>query len=319
MNLSKTDYYALIGKASIKYKAGANVTQFFREQLHLNSNTPEIIEVAYDLQAGSYIQAVQNNPSHYQAYTSELAEYISQYLTPNDRLLEVGCGEATTMVGIIQHLSQKPRSVFGFDISLSRIKFAQNFWQKSFVNNASVRVNDHHFFVADLFSIPLKSNSIDIIYTSHSIEPNGSREVEALQSIFRVARRKVLLFEPYYEKASLEGKARMKRHGYIANLPTAIKAAGGRLCSITEVKNTSNPLNPTYLFDVDIQEVHKMCCESQDTNLVWSDPITQGDLTRYDDCFYAAQSGIAYPILRGIPCLRPENSIVATQLFDEMQ
>lgn len=310
MNLSKTDYYSLVKEALLKYKSGANITQFFREKLQLNTNTPEIIEIAYDLQSGSYIQAVQKNPFHYQAYTSELAGYISQYLTQNDTLLEVGCGEATTTVGVVQNLIQKPQSILGFDISFSRINEAINFWKESSTHEIC---SDYHFFVADLFSIPLKANSIDIVYTAHSIEPNGGREVEALKSIFRVARNKVLLFEPYYESASVEAQKRMKKHGYISDLPRAIEKAGGKLCSITEIKSTANPLNPTYLFDIDIYHIN----EVKHIDSVWCDPITHVDIEKYDDRFYFSQSGIAYPIVKGIPCLRPENSILATCLFDE--
>jgi ubiquinone/menaquinone biosynthesis C-methylase UbiE len=30
--------------------------------------------------------------------------------------------------------------------------------------------------VADLFHIPFADNSVDVVYTSHSLEPNGGRE-----------------------------------------------------------------------------------------------------------------------------------------------
>lgn len=313
MNPSKIKYYSLVKEALAKYKAGANITHFLREKLQLDTNTPEIIEIAYDLQSGTYIQHYHQNPSYYKAYTTELAGWISQYLIPTDTLLEVGFGEATTTVGVVQNLIQKPSSVLGFDISFSRINSAIKFWKESYAHEIC---SDYHFFVADLFSIPLKANSIDIVYTSHSIEPNGGREVEALKSIFRVARNKVLLFEPYYERASLEGQKRMKKHGYITDLPRAIEKAGGKLCSIAEIKSTVNPLNPTHLFDIDIQDVQH-ANSVQNTDSFWCDPITQSDMQKRNDLFYFSESGLIYPIINGIPCLRPENAILGTCLFHE--
>ena len=38
------------------YNKGKNITQYLRKKLNQKNNTSEIIEIAYDLQAGSYIQ-----------------------------------------------------------------------------------------------------------------------------------------------------------------------------------------------------------------------------------------------------------------------
>jgi len=128
--------------------------------------------------------------------------------------------------------------------------------------------------------------------------------------MFRIAKKRVLLFEPYFEEASLEGQKRMSRHGYVKGIPEAIKEAGGILHDIRKIENTGNPLNPTYLFDIEIPS------QPQQGNYdFWSDPITFDPMERLEeDCFYSKSSGLAFPIICGIPCLRPENSIVATHL-----
>ena len=314
MNITKQQCYALVAQARESYKNGGNIAKFLRESLQLNENTPEIIEISYDLQAGSYIEYIRQNTPHYHNYCAEIASYLDKHLDKDDSLLEIGCGEATTTFGVFQKLVNKPRHILGFDISFSRIKAAISFWnyeyEKQFGSLVDLDVTVK-FFVADLFSIPLANKSIDVIYTSHSIEPNGDREVEALRNIFRVAKKRILLFEPYFEAASSEGQARMSSHGYIKNIPASIKEAGGILQDIQKIENTGNPLNPTYLFDIEINS------EAIYSPSIWVDPITLHPLYAQDDCFYSPISGLVYPVIQNVSCLRPENSIVATRLLDD--
>lgn len=314
MNITKWQYYSLVKEAKSVYKKSGNISAFLREALGLQHNSSEIIEISYDLQAGSYIEKARQNPQHYQAYCSELASHLNKYVHQEDSLIEIGCGEATTTLGIFHHLKQKPSKIFGFDISFSRIQMAIDFWNTESATNKAISLPETvaNFFIADLFHIPLGTQSIDVVYTSHSIEPNGGKEVEALKSIFRIAKKRVLLFEPYFEEASSEGQARMSTHGYIKGIPEAIREAGGVLCDIQKIENLGNPLNPTYLFDIEI------LTEKTPSSFTWADPVTLDPLDRQNDCFYSPTSGLAYPIIKGIPCLRPENSIVATHLLDDL-
>ena len=315
MDITKRQYYALVSQARETYKNKGNISAFLRESLLLDRNTPEIIEISYDLQAGSYVEQVRRDPLQHHNYCAELAVYLDKYLNKDDSLLEIGCGEATTTFGVFQKLVNKPNQIFGFDISFSRIQSANAFWayeyEKQFRSLANPNITTK-FFVADLFAIPLANKSIDIVYTSHSIEPNGDREVEALRSILRIAKKRVLLFEPYFELASPEGQVRMSNHGYIKRLPEAIKEAGGILKDIRKIESSVNPLNPTYLFDIEISS------EAIYRPSIWVDPITLNPLYAQDDCFYCQMSGLAYPVIQNIPCLRPDNSIVATHLLDDL-
>ena len=124
-------------------------------------------------------------------------------------MLEVGAGEATTLAGVLAELSGV-RQAYGFDISWSRINVA-NEWLREQSQVAEL-------FVGDLLNIPLADNSIDVIYSSHSLEPNGGREEEAIAECLRVARRSVVLIEPLYELASQEAQTRMRHHGYVRGL-----------------------------------------------------------------------------------------------------
>jgi len=101
--------------------------------------------------------------------------------------------------------------------------------------------------VADLFHIPAEDDSVDAIYTSHSIEPNWGREEEALKELLRVARRAVVLVEPIYELATPDAQARMAHHGYVRGLQATAETLD---CIIDEYRllgplGRVNPLNPS--------------------------------------------------------------------------
>ena len=75
-------------------------------------------------------------------------------------------------------------------------------------------------FCGDLLHIPLCSNSIDVVITSHAIEPNGGKETKILKELLRVCKKHLILFEPSYENNSIEGK---KKNG-----PTGVYQGASR-------------------------------------------------------------------------------------------
>jgi SAM-dependent methyltransferase len=114
-------------EAKKAYKEGRNITELLRSQKNINLNTSEIIETAYDLQAGSYIEAILNNHAQAQAYTTELASILDNHITKTTSLLDIGTGELTTLSHLICKLTKKPKKVFAFDISWSRIYKGKNY------------------------------------------------------------------------------------------------------------------------------------------------------------------------------------------------
>jgi hypothetical protein len=80
------------------FRRGENISALLRSTSGQLANTEEIIEVAYDLQAGSYIAGMGDAKylDFKSRYMTELAEVIRS-LGLEGPLLEAGVGEATTL------------------------------------------------------------------------------------------------------------------------------------------------------------------------------------------------------------------------------
>jgi len=88
------------------YNKGKNITQYLRKKLNQKNNTSEIIEIAYDLQAGSYIKYAKMNVEKIRLYTNELSQILDQNIDKNQSLLDVGTGELTTLVQLLNKIKK---------------------------------------------------------------------------------------------------------------------------------------------------------------------------------------------------------------------
>ena len=222
-----------LGKAA--FSEGRNVTQALREHLGIDHNTAEIIEIAYDLQAGTYVDFARENADFVLAYSGQLARHLDPHLEEGDVILDAGAGELTNLCGMIAQLQTWPAKVIATDISERRLDIGK---QYASIHMPSVPLE---VIRAELSSIPLPSRSVDVVTTNHALEPNGGRESEILKELKRIARRKLVLFEPCFEIASPEAQERMRRLGYIRGLSEIAE-------SVTPLEIVDNPLNPTACF-----------------------------------------------------------------------
>ncbi len=287
------------------YERGENILKYLRSIQHKNRNDKDDILISYDFQAGSYTRFYEKHKDFVLLYTKHLARYLNA-LGPINSLLEAGTGEATTFVALLKQMEQIPPYTAGLDISLSRILYARKFVQKSGLENINL-------FVGDMFRMPYADNAVDVVFTSHAVEPNGGREKEALQELYRVARKYVVLLEPIYEFATPEGQARMREHGYIRNLYQTAVDLGYNITTYQPFELTYNPLNPT-----GILIIKKENSENQETNLPhWVCPMSKTELISADDCYYYSPDGLlAYPVIAGIPVLLEEKAVVATHITE---
>jgi ubiquinone/menaquinone biosynthesis C-methylase UbiE/uncharacterized protein YbaR (Trm112 family) len=283
------------------YEAGGNVIEHLKGVEKRAHNTIEDILISYDFQAGSYIKGYADNVDFTLKYTHAIANIINKMETVNS-IIEVGVGEATTLAPLVKQINHQLKNVLGFDISWSRLKYA-----KELLNDLNIK--SVKLFTANLFEIPLPDGSVDVVYTSHSIEPNGGQEEPALKELYRITKKYLILLEPSFEFANEEARQRMKKHGYVKALYDTAKKLNYNIVEHRLFDYSANPLNPTGLLIIKKDEK-----SLQQPNIVC--PVTRSELTAYSEhLLYSKEGHLAYPIIESIPCLLKENAILASHLF----
>lgn len=292
------------------YSEGGNITELLRAQKNTKENTSEIIEIAYDLQAGKYTEFAAEHKTYFSSYAEEISDLIQNHITPNDTLLDIGTGEATTLSLVVHRLATKPLHVFAFDISWSRIFKGVAFARE----NMGECFNRFTPFVGDISETPLLDKSVNVTISCHALEPNGGRLLELLSEIFRVTRDKAILFEPCYEINSEEGQKRMDRLGYIKNLDAAVNTLGGKLVGKTKIENVFNPLNPTVCFVIEPPSQTAAQISHSDPLNIFAVPGANHPLEKVDDFYFSDTTGLCFPILKSIPVLKSNAAILSTAL-----
>lgn len=306
--------YFDILQAKKAYTNGENITEVLRSQKKIGYNTSEIIETAYDLQAGSYIEYAIKNPSFVNSYASQLATILDNHVSSKKSLLDIGTGELTTLSFTVKNLINKPKNIYAFDISWSRISkgldFAKKNMGKDFLNLKP--------FVSDIKEVPLLSKSIDITTSSHALEPNRNNLHQLMLELFRITADKLILFEPCYEINSDEGKKRMDKLGYIKNIDGVVKELNGKLLEKIVIKNPSNPLNPTVCFIISPPQSKDVFeFDNLDKENIFSVPGTNFEINKVDNFYHSDATGLCFPILKSIPILKSGSAILAS-CFSEL-
>jgi len=282
------------------YRRGENAMAYTRKAANGLGNSPVSTLIAYDLQAGTYVAAARADPEARARCCGQLADILNPYVPQHGSILEVGCGEATTLAGVLKRLNSGSGRALGFDISWSRCAHGATWLQE----NAAVA----DLFVADLFEIPLEDSSVDVVYTSHSLEPNGGREEAAIKELVRVARRAVVLVEPVYELAGGDAQARMRAHGYVRGLKETAEKLGAVVRDYRLLDHCINPLNPSGLVLIEKSDARA----PGKADIQWRCPLTHAALVAHRMGYYAPGTGVVYPVLAGIPLLRSSHAVVAS-------
>tara|TARA_B100000212_G_scaffold62105_2_gene42322 strand:- start:2509 stop:3363 length:855 start_codon:yes stop_codon:yes gene_type:complete len=277
------------------YDRGENISNFLRSE---NNNSLESILISYDLQSGSYTKIAEKEKEFFQIYTNQIANTIKS-LGDFKSIIEIGVGEATVLCPLMQKLSNKTLDIFGFDLSWSRVRYA-----KENVRKAKLNVN---LFCANLFEIPLEDNSIDLVYTSHSIEPNGGKEKEALRELYRICNNYLVLLEPDYKNSSDQVKERMNKLGYVKNLDLHALELGYEIVKNEKFSFSKTDLNPTAL-----TIIKKSNNSPLNKNKNYRCPITHEKLISNENCLYSKKGGLIYPVIQDIPSLISDSAILGS-------
>ncbi|MEY4002847.1 MAG: hypothetical protein RIT07_889 [Bacteroidota bacterium] len=300
--MPEKETYSRFREIKAHYQKGGNILQWIRDNKKSHFHDEQDIRISYDLQSGNYIKKFLINREFKEQYGKKLASTIASLGTFNT-ILEAGTGEGIMLHLLRKHSATPCPELMGFDISWSRLKYARYLFERFAQQDISL-------FSANLFNIPLEDNSVDIVFTSHAIEPNGGKEAEALQELYRVANKYLVLLEPSYDFANEEGKKRMLEHGFITGLHQAAVALGYKINTYQPFGLSVNELNPTGLLIIE-----KPATPPHST--AYRCPITFEPLSKTHEPFLSSvESGFAYPILQGIPCLCEDNAVLATHLFD---
>lgn len=295
------------------YEQGGNIIEYLKAKNDVDYNTLELIEIAYDIQAGSYINYAKDNPHLIEAYTSEISKIIDANTNYRDSILDIGSGELTTLSNVLLRLKTETSFIYTLDVSFSRLfkgfLYAQEIIHKDIFDKLCP-------IVASIDEIPLLDKSVNVTISSHALEPNGGNLKKLLEELFRVTRDKLLLFEPSYEMNSLQGKKRMDMHGYIKGIPDVVKSLGGTTIELIEIINISNKLNPTYCYIITPAPIKLYMPVISVTKKAYSVPGSNFTLVDHIEYLISNETGMAYPKLKGIPILKNNSSILATVLIE---
>jgi SAM-dependent methyltransferase len=285
------------------YVRGENIIAYLKVNPSALPNHFDPVMVSYDLQAGSYVQAMERRQvrEHKERYARAICSLIAEYKPTS--VLEAGVGEATTMRLVGEALGADTLGIEGFDISWSRLKVARGF----VADSPAVAVRSSRLVCGDLTAIPYRDDSFDVVYTAHSIEPNRGHEREILRELYRVASRAVVLLEPGYELAGPKARVRMDQHGYVRDLPGHAEALGYRVAKHELLGIDINPLNPTA-----VTVIHKDR-RAPAARPALACPISGSPLADVDGFLYSHRSLCAYPVLQGIPVLLRGVAILASR------
>ena len=290
------------------YKQGVNIMRHFRESESRESSEPNSINgilAAYDLQAGSYVQLL-DDPNHaksVQSYTAAVAAILDGYAPAS--VMEAGVGEATTFANVLLNMRHKPSHALGFDISWSRLAVARDFIREKNVEG--------QVFIGDLAHIPIESSAVDVVFTSHSIEPNRGRERPILKELFRVARRYLVLLEPSNELGTEETRKHIEEHKYCVDLYRCACELGFQVTEHRLFDHVRNPHNQTALMVIAKQTDFS----SQSSAGFFACPECLSSLMLHKGNYFCAECLVVYPIVAGIPCLAMAHRIIATRYLDK--
>jgi SAM-dependent methyltransferase len=296
-----------ITKLKELYSKNINLIEYMNQDRRFSDLTlQDKIHLSYDLQSGSYSSLYASIEDIKKKSGVKIAQVLSQLEIKT--VLDAGTGEGTSLADIILALgSSSSISFSAFDISLSRLLYAQSFFKSKKVFPLVKKI-----FVSNLTQISLANSSVDLIMTFHALEPNGGYENQIVEELRRVTRKYLLLIEPSWEFACSQQKERMKQHGYVKDIPQVLKENGFKLIRHEPWGLDSNPLNVAAL----ILAEKSNCTNGVSGDFQYSLAGTNEKLIPVLDGHYDKKSCLLYPSISNVDCLLNEQAILVTKYME---
>ncbi len=268
-----------------------NINQYLRKKTNLSEK--DIIKLSYDIQSGSYIKSYNYNYAKSKRVLNSVIKEINS--TNYKTLMDFGCGELTNFYTLMRNIKTKSKVFICYDLSFSRILVGKNFLKKKIkIQKKKIQLK---CFSNNSIKIPLPDNSIDLVTSCHSLEPNKTNANKILKELWRISKKKLILLEPnnklaekFSSKIMLE---RFKKHNYVLDLEKKIKKITSRY-KIIDNKINFDPLLPASIFILE-----KNSKKSNKFNFL--NPNDNSDILKKNFNFYYSQkTGQIFPIVDDI-------------------
>ena len=293
------------------YDQDINVMEYCRTLHQEKNDTISAVEVAYDLQTGTYInpklsgQELEEYWKYHDRYTTALATLFGEL--GGNTILEVGVGEAFTLAPVIKKMKTAFLKVSGFDLSWSRVALGNRYSRHHGLNNVEL-------FVGDVFEIPFQEHSFDIVYTYYSIHASSrGKEKTVLQELYKVAGQYLVLIEPSNELGNEETKQHTEQHQYCLDLYKHAVELGFKVVHHSLFGLYSDLNHQSSLL---IIEVVRDKQGRENKPIQYACPICKDTLVFHRAHYFCQRDCLIFPVVGGIPCLRRTYGILGSKYLE---
>ena len=297
MNSSVNKISKIYNDCKKVYSKKKNVQKFIEKKYNIPRST--VINISYNMQSGSYVNffkklSLKNKKKIYDPFIKTINEFFPE----KKEILDFGCGELTSSHYFFKNI-KNIKKFFANDVSLNRVLIGQKYI-KNLISKKNIR--KFKIFCSSHEQLPFLNNSIDLIITSHVLEPNNKYKVKVLKELLRVSRLGLCLMEPHYEISSVKQKKRMRELGYVRNIEKVFKSLNYK-CIVKKKEFHLNKNNAASIFIVRKNRISK----KNSSHFV--DLENKKKLTIKNDFFYSKENFRLYPCFNNIPIFSDETQI----------
>ena len=278
-----------------KFRKNKNLQIFLKKKKFSDEQS---IKMSYNVQSGTYIKFFNSlSKNKINKIYEPVIDIIKKNFNDSKTILDFGCGELTTSLFIFNQIKKNIKNYYANDISLNRLILGQNYLKSKLKKKEFKKIK---LFCNSSASLPFKDNSIDLIITIHSLEPNNKHKELFINELFRVSKKGLILMEPHYEISNDQQKKRMLKFNYIRGIK---KLFNKKNCNLKIIKKDHhiNNLNVSSLFVVKKKPIKK------NNSTAYVEPKTYDNLKNINSFLYSPKSLRLYPVYNDISIFSNES------------